>query len=525
MEAPLYHSKEGVVRLNENEKTELQVDLEPAFGYLRISTKPESGAEIEINGKLIEGKTPLTSDKLPSGNYTIQAFKPMYKSTPQEVQLREGETLEVSIDLIPTFANTEIICQDKDADIYIDEQFKAKGVFKDILTQGKYRLKVVKPSYRTFSKEIDIVSGKPFVEKVPNLEPIYGKLNIDSNPFDADIYIDGKAYGKTPNQIQKILIGQHTLTLKKEGYKDINETIEIKEGKMLDRKYDLNQITSIKISSTPADARIEIDGRDFGFTPANINTLDAGTHDLKLSKDGYKDVHDKFNITTGINTPLSYTLLSSDKHIIISSNPSNARVYIDGEYRGSTPLTIKEKPGTYKLELKKYDYKKFKKKITVSENTYSDHNFYNFEMKEKFHFKPASKCQLYSSLDVSYIDNECYYGASLSLVQNEFDNFGVPLLALGLTYMTNGSQHELLGTVGLLGFRGGLGIQSDGELTSLVGYSITIKRMIFYVDIHISDCEEEENEYNSYYYNSYYKSSAKSVGKKVGVNFGVGFLF
>ena len=271
---------------------------------------------------------------------------------------------------------------------------------------------------------------------------------------------------------------------------------------MLDRKYDLNQITSIKISSTPADARIEIDGRDFGFTPANINTLDAGTHDLKLSKDGYKDVHDKFNITTGINTPLSYTLLSSDKHIIISSNPSNARVYIDGEYRGSTPLTIKEKPGTYKLELKKYDYKKFKKKITVSENTYSDHNFYNFEMKEKFHFKPASKCHFYSSFDVSYIDNECYYGASLSLVQNEFDNFGVPLLALGLTYMTNGSEHEFLGTVGLLGFRFGIGIQSDGELTSLVGYSITIKRMIFYVDAH--GCSDVD---------------------MPGVNFGVGFLF
>ena len=520
VEALLYHSKEGVVRLNENEKTELQVDLDPAFGYLKINTKPESGAEIEINGKLIEGKTPLTSDKLPSGVYRVQAFKPMYTSEEKEVQLRDGETLEVNIDLIPTFANTEIICQDKDADIYIDEQFKAKGEFKDVLTQGKYRLKVVKPSHRTFSKEIDIVSGKPFVEKVPNLEPIYGKLNIDSNPFDADIYIDGKAYGKTPNQIQKILIGQHTLSLKKEGYKDINETIEIKEVKMLDRKYDLNQITSIKISSTPADARIEIDGRDFGFTPANINTLDAGTHDLKLSKDGYKDVHDKFNITTGINTPLSYTLLSSDRHIIISSNPSNARVYIDGEYRGSTPLTIKEKPGTYKLELKKYDYKKFKKKITVSENTYSDHNFYNFEMKEKFHFKPASKCDYYSSLDVSYIDNECYYGASLGLVLNEFDNFGVPILALGLTYMTNGSQHELLGTVGLLGFRGGLGTRSDGELTSLVGYSITIKRMIFYLDIHFYYLEEEENEYNSYY-----KSSAKSGGEKVGVNFGVGFLF
>ena len=146
-------------------------------------------------------------------------------------------------------------------------------------------------------------------------------------------------------------------------------------------------------------------------------------------------------------------------------------------------------------------------------------------MKEKFHFKPASKCQLYSSLDVSYIDNECYYGASLSFVGIIWDNWGIPLTGVGVTYMTNGSKHEVLATLGLLGFRGGLGTRSDGEVTSLVGYSITIKRMIFYLDIHFYYLEEEENEYNSYYYNSYYKSSAKSSGENVGVNFGVGFLF
>ena len=289
VEAPLYHSKEGVVRLNENEKTELQVDLEPAFGYLRISTKPESGAEIEINGKLIEGKTPLTSDKLPSGNYTIQAFKPMYKSTPQEVQLREGETLEVSIDLIPTFANTEIICQDKDADIYIDEQFKAKGVFKDVLTQGKYRLKVVKPSHRTFSKEIDIVSGKPFVEKVPNLEPIYGKLNIDSNPFDADIYIDGKAYGKTPNQIQKILIGRHTLSLKKEGYAELKATIEIAEGKISTYNFTMQKQEKQEKQQTLASSveTFRVKGVEF-----KMIKVEGGTFSMGATSEQGRDAYD-----------------------------------------------------------------------------------------------------------------------------------------------------------------------------------------------------------------------------------------
>ncbi len=530
VEAPLYHSKEGSVRLTERQKTDLTIDLEPAFGYLKITTQPESGAEIEINGKLSEGKTPLISDKLPSGVHRVQAFKPMYKSTLQEVQLRDGDTLEVNIDLIPTFANTEIICQDNDAEIYIDDQFKTKGVFKDILTQGKHKLKVTKSSHRTFSKEIDVISGKPFVEKVPNLEPIYGILNIDSNPFDADVYIDGKHYGKTPNQIQRILIGQHTLTLQKEGYKDINETIEIMEGKRLERKYDLVQSASIKISSNPDDVQVEIDGRNFGFTPANITTLDVGTHNLKLSKKGYKDVYDQFTVNTGVNSPLSYTLISADRYLQINSYPSEAAVYIDGKNRGYTPLTIKnEKPGTYKLKLEKYGYEKFEKKITVSEDSYSG---YNFDMKRKPYIKPATKCSWYSALDISYINNEYYYGASLAWSKNFWDNFGLPV-GMSVTYMTNGNKHEFLTTVSLCGVRLGIGGRADG-MSILLGWGFTIKRMIFYVDAHCvgidvdlsSIADNNDYYYNDYYYyKSYNSSSTASDKEKWGINFGVGYCF
>ena len=52
IESALYHTKSGKVKLNESEKTTLNIDLEPAFGYLKINTTPENDAEIEINGEL-----------------------------------------------------------------------------------------------------------------------------------------------------------------------------------------------------------------------------------------------------------------------------------------------------------------------------------------------------------------------------------------------------------------------------------------------------------------------------------------
>ena len=241
VEAPLHHTKEGKVKLNSESKTTLQVDLDPAYGYLKVNTTPESGAEIEINGKSLSQTTPYTSDKLEMGRYTVQAFMPMYKSEPQKVEIKAGKTTEITIELIPTFATTEITCQDKESEIYIDGEFKSKGSFKGQLSEGVHRLEVKKKSHRSFVKSFTVMSGQNIKETIDVLNPINGKLNINSTPFDADIYIDGKHYGKTPMLISQILIGEHQLTLKKDGFKDLKENIKIEEGKLAEYKFTLQE--------------------------------------------------------------------------------------------------------------------------------------------------------------------------------------------------------------------------------------------------------------------------------------------
>ena len=289
VEASLYHPKEGSVTLNPNDKTTLQVDLEPAYGYLKVNTTPESGAEIEINGKLQTQTTPFTSDKLEIGKYTVQAFKPMYKSEPQRVDIMSGKTTEITIELIPTFANAEITCQDREAEIYIDGEFKAKGSFKGQLAEGIHQLEVKKKSHRTIKRTINAISGQNLKESIDNLQAINGKLNIDSQPFDADIYIDGKHYGKTPNIIPQVLIGDHQLTLKKEGFKDLQESIKIEEGKLAEYNFTLQEkpkFTEYKLIQTLTghtnyaySASYSPDGRKIVSTSADrtIKIWDANT--------------------------------------------------------------------------------------------------------------------------------------------------------------------------------------------------------------------------------------------------------
>ena len=248
VEAPLYHTKEGKIKLNENEKTTLKIDLDPAFGLLKVNTTPVSGAEIEINGKLQEQKTPFTSQELESGLYTVQAFMPMYTSQPLEVSVRDGDTTEITINLVSTIASVEISCQDKDVEIYIDGSYRCKGVFSASLGEGLHRLELKKDRHRSFRKNFTVKPSQPYKENLPALEPITGKLNLNSTPYGAKIFIDDKSYGETPILIPEILVGKHELRLEKSGYNTLYEQINIEEGKIA--KYDL----VLKEKATPQPA-------------------------------------------------------------------------------------------------------------------------------------------------------------------------------------------------------------------------------------------------------------------------------
>lgn len=530
VEAPLYHTKSGKVRLNSEDRTELQIDLDPAFGYLKVNTSPVEGAEIEINGKLQDKTTPFTTQALASGVYTLQAFKTMYKSNPVEVHLHDGESVEVNIDLIPTFANVEIVCQDKEAEIHIDGQYKAKGSWKSAMPAGNHRLEVKKSSYRTFSKNLNVVSGNDFVEDVPLLQAINGKLNISSNPFDADIFIDGKHFGKTPRLIPQVLIGQHSLKLSKEGYADVNEKIIIEEGKISDYAFDLKKVCSVTINSEPSNAKIEINGNSFGYTPSKINSLEEGEYNLVLSKEGYKKVEDKITLKKGFNSPLSYSLQTSDRFLNISSSPSGASVYLNGSYKGSTPLSIKnEETGTHKLKLTRSGYKDLSEKIKVKGEPKESFSF-DMKKKKQIVWKDIDECHFYASTDMSYA-GEFYYGASLSWAffppADDGVELGIPGLQLGVTYLTDKGiddkvDHRIIGTLGYIGFRIGYGLYSNSDYTSLLlGYGITIKRMILYLDYHLL-YEKTSSSSTDNSYSSYYKSATKDFH---GINFGIGFCF
>jgi hypothetical protein len=71
------------------------------------------------------------------------------------------------------------------------------------------------------------------------------------------------------------------------------------------------KVGSILVTSTPAGAKIYLDGNDTGkLTPATIDNVKAGTHTLKLTKtEGkYKDWSQTVNVSADQTTTITVTL-------------------------------------------------------------------------------------------------------------------------------------------------------------------------------------------------------------------------
>ena len=58
-------------------------------------------------------------------------------------------------------------------------------------------------------------------------------ISVDSEPSGADIYIDGKHYGKTPNIITDLPMGKHEIKLEKQEYNPVTKIFIIEDGEKL----------------------------------------------------------------------------------------------------------------------------------------------------------------------------------------------------------------------------------------------------------------------------------------------------
>ena len=97
----------------------------------------------------------------------------------------------------------------------------------------------------------------------------------------------------------------------------------------------------LAVQSRPQGARVVVDGKESGVTPTTIR-LPAGPHVLEVQVGKSEPRVIPLTITAGVQTSQYIELrdVAATGGLEIRSNPSGARITIDGQPRGTTPATI-----------------------------------------------------------------------------------------------------------------------------------------------------------------------------------------
>ncbi len=98
VECENYFEREDVVMLQKGERKSLNIELEPAFGFITVKTTP-SGADVYVDDKLV-GKTPYLSEVIKRGMHKITVNKEGYETTVQRVNINVNEESNVEFELV-----------------------------------------------------------------------------------------------------------------------------------------------------------------------------------------------------------------------------------------------------------------------------------------------------------------------------------------------------------------------------------------------------------------------------------------
>lgn len=140
-----------------------------------------------------------------------------------------------------------------------------------------------------------------------------GSLSISSTPPGAVIFIDGVDQGAaTPYILSNIPEGQHTVTLKIAGYNDFTTDVTVIADQTLTVPAALVPAEGcISFNSTPAGARVILDGTDTGkATPSLICGLSLDKHTYMLVLSGYKAITKTVDLVSSHGETITETMVS-----------------------------------------------------------------------------------------------------------------------------------------------------------------------------------------------------------------------
>jgi hypothetical protein len=187
---------------------------QPSFGNLTVASNI-SGAKIRIDGRAqADWLTPHTFAGLPAGPHTVTVIADGYQTASQVVTVVAGGSISPTLNLRPSNPNpatgelvvtsdpqgAKIVIDGADTGSLTPHTFPA-------IAAGAHAVSLLKNGFDTTGKNVNVEAGKSATVSVSLSQPTarfmlavleVSESNPEGVPIAADVFIDGKPYGKSP---------------------------------------------------------------------------------------------------------------------------------------------------------------------------------------------------------------------------------------------------------------------------------------------------------------------------------------
>lgn len=196
-----------------------------------------------------------------------------------------------------------------------------------------------------------------------------GKMTFLSNPSGAKITIQGKMIGVTPRTTNPVLPGMYVVKFEKNGCQPEWRPVTVEPGKETITEVKFRPITTAAmITSTPNGAQVIKNGKVVGITPCLLTGLSTGLHRVRLQLPGTVPQEIAWDVTSDRPFMAHAKLVPNTGRLKITSDPQDAKIFIDGEEKGLTPFDENIEQGDHEIKVTKRGFDPYITNISLKRN-------------------------------------------------------------------------------------------------------------------------------------------------------------
>ena len=305
------------------------------------------------------------------GEYQLTASKQGYYPLEETVSvgMLPSYTFKRTLQKKPGLISISLEAPER-ARVYINNRYVGVAPMQDIaLTPGTYSIELQRHRYQTLWSELQVEGAEVKQQFSFSMLPNWSLVSLDSQPSDAQVWLDGERYENTPVALE-LNAGTHHLEVVHPDFSAHIADFVVLPNQPLDLGViHLDRDPSyLIIKSQPTGAVVYVNNKQQGATPLTITATPNLDYQLRFDKTGYRSLSRTAKVTTSESKTVTVALKPILSTVHLEIIPKTAEVIVDGVSQGHGNQTLSLTTASHKIEVRESGYKPYVLNITLQVN-------------------------------------------------------------------------------------------------------------------------------------------------------------